>query len=110
MSTQIPAAKAWEFINNYRRNLPAGSLKSAWLNRDIIDACIALNETNQLDGIRVYPAKYSEDDPGGKYSKDADTIILVLTENSLANEGKNIDTAFFDYSQICPPHCPQDGG
>lgn len=105
MSTKLPAAKALEFIDYYQLNLPAGSLKSALLNRDIIDAIIALNATHQLDGLRVYLARYSENDTGGRYTKDVDTIIVVPTEETQSAEGQDIETEYHNYARLCPPYC-----
>ena len=104
MSTQISAAKAKEYINNYRQGLPAGSLRSAWLNRDFIDAVIALSSTHSLDGVRVYMAKYTEDDAQDRFNEGEVTVILVPTEG-----GEDVD-AYYDYSKICPPHCDGDAG
>ena len=109
MSTNISKTTALEYINNYRNGLPPGSMKSAWLNRDFIDAILTLSSTHQLSGVRVYLAKYTEDDPDGLFVKDKDTVILVPTENGPDGD-KDVDSAYYDYSQICPPHCPTDEG
>jgi len=103
-STKITATKAKEYINNYRQGLPAGSLRSAWLNRDFIDAVIALSSTETLDGVRVYLAKYTEDDPQEQFAAGDVTVILVPTAG-----GSDVD-AYYDYSKICPPHCDDDEG
>ncbi len=103
-TTQITAAKAKEYINNYRDGLPSGSLRSAWLNRDFIDAVIALSSTETLDGVRVYLGKYTEDDPQEQFAEGDVTVILVPTAN-----GSDVD-AYYDYSKICPPHCAGDEG
>lgn len=104
MSTQISAAKAKEYIDNYRQGLPPGSLRSAWLNRDFIDAVIALSATHNLDGVRVYMARYTENDQQNRFSEGENTVIIVPTE-----EGEDVD-AYYDYSKICPPHCDGDIG
>lgn len=101
-TTQIPVAKAKEYINNYRQTLPVGSLRSAWLNRDFIDAVIALSATQALDGVRMYLGKYTENGPQA-VAGDV-TVILVPTVN-----GEDLD-AYYDYSRICPPHCDGDVG
>lgn len=110
MSSKISAAKAKQYINNYRQGLPAGSLKSAWLDRDFIDAILALEQTHQLDGVRVYLARYSEDDPQGRFSDGTDTIIIVPTQSGFADGGSDIQDAYYDYSRICPPYCNHDEG
>ncbi len=109
MSTQISKKKALEYINHYRSGLPAGSIKSGWLNRDIIDAIVILLSTHQLTGIRVYLAKYTADDPENNIVKDTDTFILVPTQNGIAGN-MDIDTAYYDYTRICPPVCDGDEG
>lgn len=103
-STQITAAKAKEYINNYRVGLPVGSLKSAWLNRDFIDAIIALSSTEDLDGVRIYLGKHTEDDLEERFANGDITVILVPTV-----DGNDLD-AYYDYSKICPPHCDADEG
>ncbi len=110
MSSQISAVKAKEYIGNYRQGLPAGSLRSAWLDRDFIDAILALESTHQLDGIRVYLAKYSEDDPDERFSADTDTIIVVPTQGGVTRGGNDIESAYYDYSRVCPPYCDGDEG
>ncbi|MCP9749673.1 hypothetical protein [Ferruginibacter sp. HRS2-29] len=105
MSSKISADKAKVYINNYRQGLPPGALKSAWLDRDFIDAILALEQTHQLDGVRVYMARYSEDDPQGRFSANTDTVIIVPTEAET-----DIEDAYFNYSKICPPYCNHDVG
>ena len=80
-------------------------MKSALLNKDIIDAIVSLNATHQLDGLRVYMARYSENDPGGRYAKDVDTIIVVPTQETESSSGKDIETEYHNYSRLCPPYC-----
>lgn len=104
MSTKISATKAKEYINNYRQGLPAGSLRSAWLNRDFIHAVIALSTEKNLDGVRVYLAKYTESDPQQRFAEGDVTVILVPTENE-----EDLDE-YHDYAKICPPHCDHDAG
>ncbi len=108
MSTVISAAKAKEYILNYRKDLPPGEMRSAWVNRDIIDAIIGLSSTNALDGIRIYLARYTEDDPGARFVKDTDTVIFVPTEENASGDAKDIKTAYFNYTRICPPVCKDD--
>jgi hypothetical protein len=110
MSSKIPAAKAKAYINYYRAGLPAGSLKSAWFSRDFIDEIIALNATHVLDGVRVYLARYNEDDPLGRFSEDTDTIIVVPTQAGTAGDGNDIQDAYINYSRVCPPYCDEDEG
>jgi hypothetical protein len=104
MSTQITKAKAMEYVNHYRDGLPSGSLRSAWLNRDFIDAIITLDGTATLDGVRVYLGKYTERGQDPEFNEGDVTVILVPTEN-----GDDLD-AYHDYSKICPPHCDGDEG
>lgn len=110
MSSKISAAKAKEYINNYRQGLSSGSLRSAWINRDFIDAIIALDPTRQLDGVRVYLAKYTEDDTEGRFTAGSETIIIVPTESGTGDDGHDIDDEYYDYSRVCPPYCDNDEG
>jgi hypothetical protein len=105
-STQIPAAKAKEYIEYYEQGLPPGAMRSGWLNKDIIDAIVELSKTHKLDGLRVYLAKYTEDDSKGRFKKDEDTMIVVPTEDGFVGAKKDVEDAYFDYTFICPPHCP----
>jgi hypothetical protein len=109
--TNISAVKAKEYIDNYRLGLPAGSLRSCWLNRDIIDAIIELENTAPLNGLRVYLAKYTEDLLDGKFKEGDITLIAVPTVLGIVpGTGIDVATAFYDYSSPCPPHCDGDGG
>ena len=112
MSSQIPAVKAKEYIANYRQDLPPGSLRSAWIDKSFIDAIIALSATHQLNGVRVYMAKYTEDVSQTGFSAAAgdDTVIVVPTETGFAGGSKDIEGAYYDYAQVCPPHCDDDPG
>ena len=110
MSSKISAVKAKEYINNYRKNLPAGAMRSAWIDRSFIDAIIELEGTKQLDGVRVYLAKYNEDDGEGRFSEGNDTIIIVPTEDLSGDAGHDVEEDYFDYSRICPPYCRNDRG
>lgn len=110
MSAQISAAKAKEYIKNYSQNLPAGALKSAWIDRSFIDAILALETTHQLDGVRVYLAKYNEDDAEGRFSMGTETIIIVPTVNGIAEESPDVEDAYYDYARLCPPYCDNNGG
>ena len=104
MSTKITAAKAKEYIDNYRQGLPAGAIKSGWASRDFIDSLLTLAATENLDGIRVYLAKYTENDSLGRFAKGDVTMILVPTVGE-----EDIDE-YHDYMKICPPHCAADIG
>jgi hypothetical protein len=109
--TNITAEKAKEYIDNYRIGLPAGSLKSCWLNRDIIDAIIELDNTSPLNGLRVYLAKYTEDLQDGKFLAGAVTLIAVPTVLGIVPDtGIDVATDYYDYSSPCPPHCDGDAG
>lgn len=110
MSSQISAVKAKEYINNYRQGLPPGALRSAWIDKSFIDAVISLNSTTQLDGVRVYLAKYTEDDAEGRFSEGSDTVIIVPTESEGGDPGHDIEDAYYDYSRVCPPYCNNDEG
>lgn len=110
MSAQISAVKAKEYIQNYRQGLPAGSLKSVWVDKSFIEAILSLNETHKLDGLRIYLAKYSEDDENGRFFAETDTMIIVPTENGTTGGEKDIESAYYDYDRLCPPHCDNDEG
>lgn len=112
MSSQIPAIKAKEYINNYRQDLPPGALRSAWIDKSFIDAIITLSSTHQLDGVRVYMAKYTENANQAGFSAAAgdDTVIVVPTENGFTGAKKDVEEAYYDYAQVCPPHCDDDPG
>lgn len=110
MSSQISALKAKEYINNYRQGLPAGALRSAWIDKSFIDAIIDLNSTEQLDGVRVYLAKYTENDADGRFSEGSETVIIVPTASDAGDTGRDIEDAYYDYSRVCPPYCNQDEG
>ena len=110
MSSQISATKAREYINNYRQGLPAGSLRSAWIDRSFIDAILALANTHPLDGVRIYLARYTEDDVNDRFSEGTETVIIVATENADADPGHDIEDAYYDYSRVCPPYCSNDEG
>ena len=109
MSAQISSAKAKKLINNYRQGLPPGSLRSAWIDKSFIDAVIALSATHQLNGVRVYLAKYTEAENHDGFSAAAgdDTIIIVPTENGITGP-EDVDAAYYDYAHVCPPHCDGD--
>ena len=110
MSSQISAVKAKEYINNYRQGLPAGSLRSAWIDRSFIDVILSLESTRPLDGVRVYLAKYTEDDANSSFTEGTETVIIVATENVDADPGHDIEDAYYDYSRVCPPYCSNDEG
>lgn len=105
-TTHIPAAKAKEYIRNYETGLPPGAMRSGWLNSDIIKAIVELSKTKELDGLRVYLAKYTEDDADGQFKKNDETFIVVPTEKGFAGTRLDVQDAYYDYTQICPPHCP----
>ena len=110
MSAHISTEKAKEYISNYRQGLPAGSLRSAWIGRSFIDAILALNETHQLDGVRVYLAKYTENDSEGRFTAGSETVIIVPTESGFADPGHDVEDSYYDYSRVCPPYCSNDEG
>jgi hypothetical protein len=110
MSSPISVTKAKAYIDHYRDGLAPGALRSAWIGRSFIDAILALEDTHQLDGVRVYLAKYNENDPDGRFSADNDTIIIVPTEGGIAGTGRDIESAYHDYSRLCPPYCDGDEG
>ena len=109
-SSNISAQKAKEYINYYRHGLPAASLKSVLLNNEFIDRVIALSQTRQLNGVRIYLAKYSEDDQLKGVQKDDVTMIIVPTEEGILPGAKDIEDAYYNYGQLCPPHCKDDEG
>lgn len=110
MSSQISAAKAKEYINNYRQGLAPGSLRSAWIDRSFIDAILNLAGSKPLDGVRVYLAKYTENDAQGRFSEGSETVIIVPTETVEEDEGHDVEDAYYDYSRVCPPYCKNDEG
>lgn len=112
MSSQISAAKAKEYINHYRQDLPQGSLRSAWIDKSFIDAIIALSSTHPLDGIRVYLARYTENVSQGSFSavEGSETVIVVATQSDTTGGGNDIEDAYYDYAHVCPPHCDGDAG
>jgi len=112
MSSQISAAKAKEYINNYREGLPAGSMRSAWIDRSFIDAIFSLSETHRLNGVRIYLARYTENISHGVFSagEDGDTMIIVPTEGDNPDSGQDVEDGYYDYAHICPPHCDGDAG
>lgn len=110
MSAQISAAKAKEYIQNYRKGLPDGSLKSVFVDKSFIEAILSLDETHQLDGVRIYLAKYSEDDEKGRFVVDTETMIIVPTESGIVGAERDIDSAYYDYNHLCPPYCDNDEG
>lgn len=110
MSANISAAKAKEYINNYRDGLPAGVMRSAWIDRSFIDAILALNDTHQLDGVRIYLARYTETDQDGRFSEGGDTMIIVPTQSGFGEPGHDIEDSYYDYARVCPPYCSHDEG
>ncbi|MGC4102479.1 hypothetical protein [Ferruginibacter sp.] len=112
MSAQISAAKAKEYINNYRKGLPPGSLRSAWIDRSFIDAVLALDRSGALDGVRIYLARFTEDVSQGSFSAVAgsDTIIIVPTQPGSDGTSTDVQDAYYDYAHVCPPHCDGDEG
>jgi hypothetical protein len=103
-NSKISAAKAKEIIHHYRDGLPPGSLRSAWINRDFIDAILSLSSTEVLDGVRIYLGRHTESNPAQGVTAGDMTLILVPTVN-----GTDLD-AYYDYTKICPPHCDGDEG
>ena len=91
MDSQISYAEALEMINRYRDGLPKDSLKSVWLNHEVVDM---IRSNQEVTGIRVYLAKQTDN--------AVTTILAPTSENS---ESINTDLGYFDYGIPCPTGC-----
>ena len=103
--SHIPREKAFEYIDNYKNNSPVGALESVWLDSELIDFIISMKQT-PINGLRVYMARYTEDDTQGKYRKDENTVIVVPTIKGIVPErGIDMEDGYFNYGHPCPPEC-----
>ena len=109
-SSQISAEKAKEYINNYRDGLAPGALRSVLLNSEFIERVIELSATRQLNGVRIYLAKYTETDVTKDVTEGDVTMIIVPTESGVVPGAKDVEDAYYNYGQLCPPHCKDDEG
>ena len=106
--SSIPKACAIAYIDNYRNSVPNTPPDSVWI--DVEDLRHFLTESvmkNNVTGIRVYMAKYKEDGNGciQEVPPGLVTVILALTKSDGAGKHIDIDEAFYDYGNPCPPHC-----
>ena len=91
MASEINYATALDMINSYRDGLPDGSLKSVWLNHEVIDM---IRNNEDVTGIRVYLAKQED---------DSVTVILAPTGDN--EESVHLDLGYFDFAVPCPASC-----
>jgi hypothetical protein len=114
--SHISKDDALQHINHYRQSLPPGSIKSVWLDRDIIDFIAQNADTLGINGLRVYMARYKEgyppvtQDPG---RKDKLTVIVVPTTDGTTmdlTDDTDLTDGYFDYGRPCPPTCTGDAG
>jgi hypothetical protein len=108
---QIPQSDAVTFINYYREGMAAGSVKSIWINQDILAFIVSESQQMPISGIRVYFGKYKEGvglvqstDAAKPYYKDTTTVILAVTETT-SGGNSDITDGYFDYGKPCPPYC-----
>lgn len=112
LRSRIRKEDAAEHIKNYRQNLGPDTIKSVWIDREIIDEIITKDPMGRISGLRVYLARYKE----GIYPvtedstlKDQPTLIIALT--GAGEQGPNTDFAdgYFNYGVPCPPRCQDNG-
>ena len=96
MASNISKDAALKMINDYRHGLPKDSLKSAWLDKDIIDFIVAHAAKDKISGIRAYLAKNE---------KGQNTVILAATHDKTAAMHEDMANGYFDMSHPCPPDC-----
>ena len=88
--SQITQAEAEEMINAYRAENP-NAIKSFWLNKDVIDF---IRSTNELNGIRVYPALSGTEGEN-----------MIIAPTCVIDPGPgNDDQGYFNYSEPNPPY------
>lgn len=92
MASEINYATALEMVNRYRDGLPQGSLKSAWLNQEVIDM---IRNNQDVTGIRAYLAKQEDD-----------TVTIILAPTGDNAESVHLDLGYFDFAEQCPSVCP----
>jgi hypothetical protein len=111
MPSRIKKEEALAHINHYRAELPASSLKSVWLNRDIIDFIVKNADTLNISGLRVYLAKYQRDViPASLDEALADQQTMVVAPTTTIDNLEVDLEAYFDYALPCPQHCNGDAG
>jgi hypothetical protein len=87
---EITLAQAVKFIDNFKNNPTAPSIKGGYFSRNIFDKILA---QNGCIGIRYY---YAKKDDG------THTIILV----GVNNEGRDMENGILgEWSYPCPPLC-----
>ena len=91
MASEISYETALDMINSYRDGLPDGSLKSVWLNHEVIDM---IRNNEDVTGIRVYLAKQQD---------GSVTVILAPTGDNA--QSVHLDLRYFDLGEPCPPNC-----
>lgn len=116
-----------KMTTRYRKTMPAGDTKSAWVSQDEIEALLAQN--NGSNGIRIYYGRHAPDHPTPEF-RNMHNIILVATkgpnvagaplssENSVdqlndAVANGPVNSVIVDFTgdgddaiPLCPPHCP----
>ena len=112
MPSNLPQELALIHINNFRSDIGPEDLKSVWLNADIIDYIVKNAESEGINGLRIYMARYASgvtpvtENPA---LANLQTMIVVPTKN---DNGINVDIneAYFDYALPCPQSCRGDAG
>jgi ribosomal protein S27AE len=119
-----PAFASW-YISNYRKSIPItttadsialDSTESVWVDREVIAAFAKsiADGTNDIDGMRIYFAKYpskiqiSIDPKIDPENADRNTLIFVATKNKADyyDEGSIENGLFiYDYNSLCPRRC-----
>ncbi|MBS1771444.1 MAG: hypothetical protein JST82_01200 [Bacteroidetes bacterium] len=106
----IPATDAIQFVTYYQAGIGPNDLKSVWLDREIIDFICNNAQDLDIDGVRLYLAKYKAGvgsvAGGTTFEPNKQTIIVALTK---AVGTKHEDIAYFDYANPCPPNCNLGG-
>lgn len=98
MSSRIKKEEALKMITAYKATVPANALKSAWLDKDVVEFIKENADKMHITGIRAYL---------GLDAKGVTNIILAPTTQK-GKENVDIENGYFDLSRPCPPYC--DGG
>ena len=94
--SSISFEQAKENIDRYRE-ANQNAIRCFWINQEIINF---IKATEDLSGIRIYPAMYEDN-----------SLNIILSPTTQGEPGQ-IDTDYFNYSDLCPPsqNCIGDVG
>lgn len=111
LRSRLRKEDALKHINHHRHGTP-GTMKSIWLDRELIDFISQAANTSNISGIRIYFAKYKggvHPVPENPNIENKPTVIVAPTTVGFAAES-DVDLAYFNYGRPCPPSCNGDEG